>query len=179
VTPLQIAFRYETFGPTVTLDQRFPLPLDMVAIAVQRLEGMTVSSPQVVRTQDTPIENMTFAMGTGPRLEANAPLTLQLAGLPYHSRMPVYLAIAVVLGIFAVAAWYAFGAGGADAAGARRQVLQTRRDEGLAALAALERQHRAGQVDEAQYASRRASIVARLERIYGELDQQGGQGAAA
>ena len=122
-------------------------------------------------------------MGTGPRLEAGAPFTLQLEGLPYQSRMPVYLALGLVGAIVAGALWFSLAPGEVDAAGTRRRQLQRRREEGLAALAALEQQHRSGAIDEAQFARRRAGLMAQLERVYGELDADGGvpggQGVAA
>jgi hypothetical protein len=40
----------------------------------------------------------------------------------------------------------------------------------LSSLAALERERRAGRLDEQAYAARRAEIVDDLERIYSELD---------
>jgi hypothetical protein len=183
VTPLQMAFRLETFGPSVRLEQRFPLPIEMVAVAVEKFGGMQVTSPQIARTQEAPIESSTFIMGTGPRLEAGAPLTLQLEGLPYHSRVPVYLALGLVGAIVAGAVWFSLAPGQADAASTRRRQLQRRREEGLAALAALEQQHRSGAIDEAQFAQRRVGLMAQLERVYGELDADGGvpggQGVAA
>jgi hypothetical protein len=71
-----------------------------------------------------------------------------------------------------------------QATGARRRALHERREKGLAAIAALDADHRAGRIAEAQYADRRATLVAQLERVYGELDLEGattpgGQGVAA
>lgn len=182
-TPVHMAFRIDTFGGSLTLEQRFPLPLDAVSIAVQRVGGLKVSSPQVERTTESAIDKSVFVMGNGPRLEAGRPLTLNLTGLPHHSRTPVHAALGLVALIIACAGWLAFAPGRADAAAARRQELETRREQGLAALAALEQKHRTRAIDEAQYEHRRSSLVAQLERIYGELDADGGtpggQGVAA
>jgi hypothetical protein len=182
-TSLQIAFRIDTFGSTVTLEQRFPLPLDAVQVAVQKIGDMKVSSPQIERTQDAPLDGSTFTMGAGPRLAAGAPVRLELSGLPHHSRMPVYIALALAGLMILVAAWAAFAPGHASAATVRRRELMARREQGLAALAALEKQHQTGAVDESRYASRRATLLAQLERVYGELDAEGGpaggQGVAA
>lgn len=183
VTPLQMAVRVETFGPSLTLEQRFPLPIDMVAVAVEKVDGMRVVSPQIARTQEAPIETSTFIMGTGPRLDAGTPLRLQLEGLPYHSRFPVYLALGLVGAIVAGAVGYILTPGQAGAETTRRRQLERRREQGLAALAALEQQHRSGTLDDEGFARRRAALMAQLERVYGELDAEGGtpggQGVAA
>ncbi len=182
-TPLQIAYRLDTFEKSLTLEQRFPLPLDAVAIAVQKIGDMQVRSPQVQRTMESPIDRATFVVGSGPALPAGQPLSLQLSGLPHHSRLPVYVALAVAAAIVLVAGWLAFSPGDAGAAANRRRDLLSEREQGLAALAALEQQHRTGAVDDERYASRRGALMAQLERVYGELDSEGGspggQGVAA
>jgi len=58
----------------------------------------------------------------------------------------------------------------------RRRALEARRDEGLAALASLERDRASGSVVSARYEPRHAALMAQLERIYGELDGQSGPG---
>jgi hypothetical protein len=184
VTPLQIAFRLEALGSGSAITSTFPLPMDVVSIAVQKIGGMTVSSPQVLRVQERPLEASVFVMGMGPRLAAGAPLVLQLDGLPYKSLTPVYVALALATAIVGAAVWFIIFPGRFEAAGARRRALQERREKGLAALAALEAEHRAGRIDEGQYSARRATLVAQLERVYGELDLEGattpgGQGVAA
>jgi hypothetical protein len=174
VTPLQIGFRIETFGSDLTLEARFPLPMEMVAIAAQKVGDMRIVSPRIARTQEVPLDAQTFVMGSGPRLEAGAPLILRLSGLPHHTRTGVYVALGLVAAIVACAAWIGWAPGRTSATAARRAVLEQRRDQGLSALAALEEQHRAGTLDGARYASRRASLIAQLERVYGELDAGGG-----
>ena len=184
VTPLQIAFRLESLGSAAAITSIFPLPMDVVSVAVQKIGGMTVSSPQVLRVQERPLDTSVFVMGMGPRLAAGAPLVLQLEGLPYKSLAPVYVALALATAIVGVAVWFIVFPGPFEATGARRRALHERREKGLAAIAALDADHRAGRLDEAHYTARRALLVAQLERIYGELDLEGattpgGQGVAA
>ena len=184
VTPLQIAFRLDSLGSAATITSTFPLPMDVVSMAVQKIGGMTVSSPQVQRVQERPLDTSVFIMGMGPRLAAGAPLVLQLEGLPYKSLTPVYVAVALAAAIVGVALWLLVFPGQFEAAGARRRALHERREKGLASLAALDAEHRAGRIDEAHYTVRRAVLVAQLERVYGELDLEGttgpgGQGVAA
>jgi len=184
ITPIQIAFRLDSNGGTATIRARFPLPMDTVSLAVQKIGSMTVTSPQVTQLQDRSIEASVFAFGMGPTLAAGSPLIIQLDGLPHKSMLPVYVALALASAIVGAALWFVVFPGRFQAAGARRRALQERRENGLAALAALEREHRGGRIDDAQYATRRAALVAQLERVYGELDLEGGatpggQGVAA
>jgi len=182
-TPLQIAFRLDALGPAASITSRFPLPMDAVSFAVQKIGPMTVSSTQVSRLQDAPMENTVFAIGMGPPLQAATPLVLHLGNLPHRSRTPVYIALALACGIIGIAAWALVFPGHPEAAAARRRDLLERREKGLAALAGLEEAHRAGRLEDAEYAGRRATLLAQLERVYGELDADrgasGGQDAAA
>ena len=96
----------------------------------------------------------------------------------------MYVAVALAAAIVCAAVWLIVFPGQFEAAGARRRALQERREKGLAALASLETEHRAGRIDEAAYTARRSALVAQLERVYGELDLEGGttpggQGVAA
>lgn len=182
-TSLQIAYRLGNVGKNHAVEQVFPLPLDGVSIAVQRLGDMRVTSPQVAQTAERPVEQSVYVIGNGPRLDAGKVLVINLENLPHRSRLPVYAAVGLVVLIFLGAAYASFAPGQVDAVSSRRRDLLDRREKGLAALATLEQQHRAGSVDEARYQSRRATLVAQLERIYGELDADGstpgGQGVAA
>jgi hypothetical protein len=180
---LQIAFRLVAFASDTTITSTFPLPLDSVSVAVQKVGQMTVSSPQLERLQEAPINTAVFIVGMGPRLQAGAPLVLELRGVPHRSRTPVYVALALAGAIVGAAVWFMLFPGQLQAAGARRRALLDRREKGLVALAALEREHRAGRIGDADYTARRAILVVQLERVYGELDAgvatPGGHGVAA
>jgi len=182
-TPLQIAFRVDAFGSDTTITSKFPLPLDAVSVAVQKVGQMAVSSKQLERLQEAPINTAVFIVGMGPRLQAGVPLVLELRGVPHQSRTPVYVALALAGAIVSAAVWFMLFPGQLQAAGARRRALLDRREKGLAALSVLERDHRAGRIGDADYTARRATLVSQLERVYGELDvggaPPGGHGVAA
>jgi hypothetical protein len=93
------------------------------------------------------------------------------------------VALALAAAIVGAAVWFTVFPGRREATGARRRTLLDRREKGLAALAAIEREHRAGRIGEADYTARRSTLVAQLERVYGELDADGttpgGHGVAA
>jgi hypothetical protein len=173
-TPVEIAYRIDSVGPELTLEQRFPLPLDMVAVAVQKVGDLRVGSPQLSATQEAPIDRATFIMGNGPGLSAGTPLTLHLKGLPYRPRTGMYVALSLVAATLGLALWLATTRDGLSAAEARRRELEARRVQGLDALAALERARAADAIDPVRYESRRTSLMSRLERVYGELDGEGG-----
>lgn len=186
VTTVPVAYRVESWGERWTLSQTFPLPVVDVALVVQKVGGMRLSSPSAPTVRDTQLQGTPFIMGTGASVPAGTPLQLTLSGLPHRSRVPVYLALAMAAGLVVWGAWMAMSQSEASAAAqaARRRELEGRRDRGLAALAALERRHAARALDEDEYIEERRSLVADLERIYGELDDRGGlpgggQGLAA
>ena len=58
----------------------------------------------------------------------------------------------------------------ANAREAERKRLVARREKLFADLVRLEREHHAGKVAEARYASRRDALMIALEQIYGALD---------
>jgi hypothetical protein len=57
--------------------------------------------------------------------------------------------------------------------------LTAKREKIFSELVRLEQQKRMGNIDAAKYGERRPSLIAQLERVYRDLDAQGGQGAAA
>lgn len=182
VTSVPIAFRVESWGARHEFTQAFPLSLDQVAVGVQRLTGLTVESPQAAGVREATLGGQAFFIASGPALPANAPLRLTLNGLPHKSPLPLYLSLALAIVVAGAGAWLAMTPGAGPDDGRRR--LEARRARGLAALAALDADHRAGRVQGPAYEERRARLLAELERVYGALDQSGvppggGQGLAA
>ena len=53
-----------------------------------------------------------------------------------------------------------------------RSALEKRRERLFASLAALDAQHRRGEIDEERYGEQRQELVASLGRVYVELDRQ-------
>lgn len=183
LTSVPVAFRIERWDARHTIEQRLPLPVSQVAIGVQRLEGLSVSSPQAPSVREAALSGQAFLIATGPALAAGSPLQLTLVGLPYRSRIPLIVALTLA-GVVALAGIYLAVRKPADSAEARRQALENRRKKGLAALAALDAERQRGGIGDAAYESRRARLMSDLERIYGELDAtarppDGDQGVAA
>jgi hypothetical protein len=172
VTQVPIAFRIERWPANWTLEQRFPVPLENVAIAAQKLTGMTLESPQATTVRETSFQGLPYLVAIGNGIAAGTPLTVTLRGLPHRSQTPLYLALAIAIGLVAWGLWAARTALRPEEAARRRQ-LEARRLRGLSALAALDEQMRAGAIDAGSYTDKRAVLLSELERIYRELDAMG------
>ena len=183
-TLVQVAFRMPYDSSELTIEQAWPAALQQVTIGVEKVNNLSITSPQFASAQDVTAESGdVFVLGRGPALSAGAKTVVTLSNLPVHSKLPrdVALSLAGVLGVFGV--WLAVRKRNwHDEA---RQTLVKRRDTLLSQLEQLESKRRAGTVDPNNYSTRRQRIYAELERIYGELDEVGagpeggGEGIAA
>jgi hypothetical protein len=183
-TAVQVGFRLRYSSDELTLTQAWPAALQRVIVGVERVDGVKVSSPQFSATNEVPTGDGTiFILGNGPALPANSTTVVTLSGLPFHSRTPRDVALALALGIVALGVW--LSTSGRTGRVEARESLVARRNTLLGQLAQLESKRRAGTVDPASYATRRQRLVSELERIYGELDEAGagpeggGEGVAA
>ena len=140
--------------------------------------SLELASPQFtdrgeVKTGDgTP-----FLSGSGGALPAGTELTIQLANLPHHPTWPRNIALGLAAAIVAAGSWLAFRRDGGDDA---RRRLTAQRDSLYGELVKVEEQRRSGRIDDERYKARRKHLLAQLEHVYGELDDdQFGGGAAA
>jgi hypothetical protein len=172
VTQVPIAFRIESWPADWTLDQRFPLPLDNIAVAAQKLTGMTLESPQATTVRETTFQGLPYLVAIGKGVAAGTPLTVTLRGLPHRSPIALYVALLVAVGLVVWGVWAARSRQRPEEATRRRQ-LESRRHRGLSTLAALDEQARAGTIDLQAHADKRAELLHELERIYRELDSTG------
>jgi len=183
-TMVQVAFRLPYDSANATMTQTWPVAFQQVIVGVQKVGDLRVASPQLNETNDVRTEGGDlFVLGNGPALPAGGTMTLNLSGLPFHSKTPRYVALALAGGLLALGAWLAMSSGShrEDA----RQTLVARRDTLLGQLAQIETKRRSGAADADAQAKRRTRILGELEQIYGELDeaypgpQGGGEGVAA
>jgi hypothetical protein len=111
-------------------------------------------------------------MASGNGLAQGQTLNFELLGLPYHSRVPRYTALAIALLVIGAGAWLAMaGPTGLDPAAVTR--LESRREQLLGEIVKLDDQREQGRLDEARYQARRREAVAQLERVYADLDAAG------
>jgi hypothetical protein len=184
VTEVPIAYRLEQWDERLTIEQRFPVPLDDVALAIQRLPGMGLESAQAQSVRDASLRGQAFLIASGPGIPAGTPLVFTLTGLPHRSSFPLYTALGLAAGIVLAAIWLIVRPDALSQRTSRQRALQTQRTAKLHALAALDADHRAGRVEASRYQSDRTALLAELEQIYRELEGQafgprGGRGLAA
>jgi hypothetical protein len=179
-TVVQLAFRLLHDSPELTMQQTWPVPVQQLTVAMQKVGAVSMSSPQFSTVGEVPLgTGMPFLLGSGPPVAAGGTVTIQLSNLPAHSPVPRYIALALAAAIMAIGGWMAFGA--RTTTKDPRPRLIARRKALLAELAALETRRRAGGVvDE----GRRGRLLAELEQVYGELDEAhtprgGGEDVAA
>lgn len=181
ITPVQVGFQLPFTRSALTIEQKFPVPIEQVTVASQKLGALSFTSPQFSSVGDVKGEDGTaFLLASGPGIKAGGALRMQVTGLPVHSAVPrnMALGLAVAVGLFGL--WLALT--GATATGESRKRMIARRETLLAELAHIEERARSGR-ETSKDAARRPRIVAELEQIYGELDEAsphgGGEGLAA
>jgi hypothetical protein len=86
---------------------------------------------------------------------------------------PRNVALALALGILAAGVWASMrgrrpGAADAD----RRRRLERKRERLFSELTSIEQQHEERSIDPERYASRRAELLAALEGLYAEMDDE-------
>ena len=174
---VQIGFQLLYSGATTTVQQTFPVALQRVAVFVEKVGSLELASPRFAdRGEVKAGDGTVFLSGTGDAVPAGTELAIQLANLPHQTTWPRNLALFLAAAVIGVGAWLAFGG---DRPEDERRQLTAQRDSLLGELARLEQQHRTGRVDDVRYEARRKQLLSDLERIYGELDDQLGGGAAA
>ena len=167
-TSVQVAFQLRHDGPDLEVQQTWPVALEQLTVAAQRVGGLSIASPQFstvgeIKTADgTP-----FLLASGAAMAAGSTLTIRLSNLPAHSQRPRQVALGLATVIIGVGVWLAFTA---RPGGIPRPRLVGRRDELLADLAAIEKRLRRGE-SSARDTARRPGLLAELEEIYGELDE--------
>jgi hypothetical protein len=174
-TQVQAGFRLPYSGDRVSLTQRWPAALEQLFVAAEKVGHLQIDSPQFANKQEANASGTPFLMATGGRINAGETLTLNLSGLPYHSRALRDAGIGLGAIVLAVGLWVAFA--GAPAGRGPATQLKQRREKLFADLVALEDQRKRGRIDDTRYATRREALVGQLERVMGELDE-GPQDAA-
>jgi len=141
-------------------------------VAIERVGAVGMTSPQFASTRDVQANDGTpYLLASGPALAAGSTMQLQLANLPVHSRIPVYVGLGLAAAVVAFGVWLAVGARGKSKDQQFRQRLAERRDSLLGELAGLEARRAADGLD-VKGTARRQRLLNELEEIYGELDEE-------
>lgn len=178
-TDVQIAYRLPVSSGDVTFEQKLPLAVPGLAVLMKKVGDTSFTSPQLPNVQEREFEGDRYVLAQGPALPAGAPLAITVSGLPHHSPWPRRIALTLALGMLALGFWGAGRRPSPTANAARAKQLAGKREKLYGELVRLEQQRRAGTIDAAKYAERRPALLAQLERVYRDLDAEGGKSAAA
>ncbi|MSO29734.1 MAG: hypothetical protein EXQ48_02160 [Acidobacteria bacterium] len=193
VTLVQVGYTLPYTSSSVTVEQKWPAAMEQLTVAMQKIVTASMSSPQFATVGEVNAGDGTpYWLGSGAALPAGATLTIQLKDLPAHSQTPRIIALTTAGIVVLTGIWLAFG-GRSKEQDAMRQLL-SRRDTLLAELTAIEERRRTAASSPAgrggpsgppENDARRQKLIAELEQIYGELDEEGagpqggGEGVAA
>lgn len=171
-TSVQFAYQVPYSGRQVTVRQALPVALPQTSLMVRKVDGLTMASPQATSQREVPIEGQPYYVANGGAIPAGGVLEVSLSGLPYHSRVPRDLALALAVAIAGAGIWAATGVR-VRGLESEPQKLEARREQLFAELLKLEEQHRAGRGDASRYQPRRRDLIAQLEQVYMRLDGLG------
>jgi hypothetical protein len=169
-TPVQFAYSIPLGSEEITIAQKMPAQLPQVAVVVEKIGNMRLTSPQLTGQREMSPSGQTFVVGQGGGIRAGDSLTLTLSALPHRPSWPAYVALTLAAVILAGGAWSAARGRTAPDEDARRRQLHGDRDKLFSELASLEAQRRKGTIEASAYASRRADLVAELEGLYAQIE---------
>jgi hypothetical protein len=178
-TAVEVAYRMPFSGSNVTFDQKLPVSVPGLAVLMKKIGDITLTSAQLPSVQEREFDGERYVLAQGPAIPAGSTLTMNISGLPHRSPMPRRIAFVLAGLMIGGGFWAAMRRPSQGPNGARLKQLTSRREKIFADLIRLEQQKRMGVVDPSRYAERRPALIAQLERVYRDLDAEGGQGAAA
>jgi hypothetical protein len=178
-TEVQIAFQMPVTTGDVTFEQKLPLSVPGLALLMRKTGDISLTSPQLPNVQERDVQGDRYILGQGPALPAGTALAVTVSGLPHHSLWPRRIALALAIMMLGAGFWVAGRRPTSSANAGRVKQLSGRREKIYAELVRLEQQRRAGGIDAAKYAERRPALMAQLERVYRDLDTEGGHSAVA
>jgi hypothetical protein len=170
---VQFGYSLPITRDTLSFEQKLPVSLSQLSLMAQKVGDMEVHSPQIAEHRDMPVQGQTFIVAKGPAVPAGGAVALTFSGLPHQPLWPRNVALALALVILAGGVWGTLrvrrpSPGEAD----RRRRLDATRDRLFTELVALEEQHRARAIDAERFEARRRELVAALERLYAEIDEE-------
>ena len=174
ITPVRVGYILPYSSGSLVLSQTFPADFDQLLVFVEKWGAMDVGSALIDRRGEMAAGatgGFPLLWGAGARVPAGQPVVLELGGLPHHSSWPRIIALSLSGVIVALSVWGASGTGGGDIEAQRVSVLQTRREKLFDDLVKTEQQHRHGTIGPTRYGTRRAELIAQLERVLRDLDE--------
>jgi hypothetical protein len=173
--PTLVQFAYTVpFGASdLTIEQRLPASLNQVSVMAQKVGNLHLLSPQMADHREMAAEGQTYIVGQGPALKAGDTITFNFTGLPNVPTWPRNVALMLAILVLAAGVYGSTRTGKAAAAEqARLRKLQGKRDRLFAELTALEQRRRDNAIEPSRYSAERRDLVAALERVYAEMDEE-------
>jgi hypothetical protein len=167
-TIAQIGFSLPQASASLKLEQQWPVALAQIFVGMEKIGNMQIASPQLTDVREMNSEGQPFIMATGGRLNAGETLVLNLTGLPAHSQTPRNVALAAIVLIFGIGAWFAMSPAKAHAR--QDAKLVARREKLMNEIVALEKKRRQKPLSDADEA-RVQRVTAELERVIAQLDR--------
>ena len=174
ITPVYIGYILPYSSGSLVVSQTFPADFDQLLVFVEKWGEMDVVSTLIDRRGEMVADatgGLPLLWGAGARVAAGQPIVLELAGLPHHSGWPQIIALSLSGVIVAFCMWGASGVSGDDIEAQRVGVLHSRREKLFGDLVKTEQQHRHGTIGATRYGTRRAELIAQLERVLRDLDE--------
>lgn len=177
-TQVQVRFELPFDQATVTFRQPLRLPWPATRLIIDELPGLEIRGPQVEG------QELREASGRQLRLVALRPekdaLAFEISGLPIRSENGrwVALAIAIAIALFGVIGAIAPAPSGGEETPGHRRGLEAERDALLADLEELERDRRAGRIDDEVYEEDRQAALDQLAAVLRSLETEGAPATA-
>ena len=178
-TEVQMAFQVPISSGDVTFEQKLPLTVPGLAVLMKKVGDTSLTSPQLPNVQERAFEGERYILAQGPALAAGATLAVTVSGLPHHSPWPRRIALTLATIMIGIGFWAGGRRPTPSANAARVKQLTGKRERIFSELVRLDQQRRAGTVEASKHADRRHALIAQLERVYRDLDAEGGKSAAA
>jgi len=105
-TSVQFAYEMPYNGGSVRVHQQWPAAVERLTVFALKVGDIDISSPQLPQKENTTQQGQPLIVVTGPAIQENHAIDVDVSGLPYHALWPRYLALAlsgviVTLGIWA------------------------------------------------------------------------------
>jgi hypothetical protein len=171
-TLVQFAYAMPYSTGDLTIEQAMPVQLSRLIVMAQKSGDMRLASAQLTEQREMSAEGQTYLVGQGPAVRAGDAIALAFSNLPHEPAWPRRVALALAVGILVVGAWASRRKTSGPANARALDRLETKRSQLFAELTSIEDQHREGRLESERYSTRRAELVAALERVYAEIDRQ-------
>lgn len=102
------AFQLPFSGPSATLEQQWPVPLQRLTVFALQSGELDLQSQQFTTKQATIEEGQPLVAGFVPAMSAGDSLSVEITGLPHHAVWPRNVALALGGAVVVAGLWAAF-----------------------------------------------------------------------